>query len=147
MSDKNKTMRCPICSNEIPADSAQCPNCMFDFEKLLADEAPESEEKKADSEFFDKVFIHESDRKALKTLKMIPGFSKIMKKFIKIFNEKQFKIINLSSNIRIDENQMPEIYNMLPPYARSSALTFPKYILNLMLFRMHTPTEIQTRLL
>ena len=41
------------------------------------------------------VFIHESDRAALKALKAIPGFSQFLKAFMGIWNEKQYKITNM----------------------------------------------------
>ncbi|MBQ9228329.1 MAG: M48 family metalloprotease [Eubacterium sp.] len=85
----------------------------------------------ATDQFYDQPFIHESDRKALKALKAIPGFTPLMKAFIKHWNEKQFKIINLSSNIRIDENQMPEIYNMLPPICEKLHIEVPEIYLEL----------------
>lgn len=49
------------------------------------------------------VFIHESDRAALQALKTILGFSQILKAFMGIWSEKQFKLINMSSNVRLHE--------------------------------------------
>lgn len=102
-----------------------CSKCGANLENLINDNYEENNKK---DDFYNAPFIHESDRKALKALKSIPGFTPIMKKFIKVFNEKEFKILNLSSNIRIDENQMSEIYNMLPPICEKLGMIFLKYI-------------------
>ena len=59
------------------------------------------------------LFIHESDRTALNALKAIPGFTPLLKGFMKIWNEKQFKLMNMSTLVRISEKQMPEYYDML----------------------------------
>lgn len=105
-----------------------CSKCGANLENLINDNYEENNKK---DDFYNAPFIHESDRKALKALKSIPGFTPIMKKFIRVFNEKEFKILNLSSNIRIDENQMSEIYNMLPPICEKLGIDIPEIYLEL----------------
>jgi hypothetical protein len=55
------------------------------------------------------VFLHESDKAALKALQAIPGFSSLMKAYLKAWNEKLFYIQNMSSNIHINDNQLKKI--------------------------------------
>ena len=61
------------------------------------------------------VYLHESDKAALQTLKAIPGFSQLLKTYMSIWNERYWHIINMSSNLRLSEKQMSKYYNMLPP--------------------------------
>ena len=42
-------------------------------------------------------YTHESDRTALKALKAIPGFSALLKGFMNVWDERQQKILNMSS--------------------------------------------------
>ncbi|SEK83800.1 M48 family metallopeptidase [Ruminococcus albus] len=72
------------------------------------------------------LFIHESDRTALNALKAIPGFTPLLKGFMKIWNEKQFKLMNMSTLVRISENQMPEYYEMLKPICKRLGIKVPE---------------------
>lgn len=76
-------------------------------------------------------YMHDSDRAALSALKAIPGFSLLIKAFMKIWNEKQFRIQNLSSNIRISERQLPEYYDLLPPICEKLGIDVPEMYLTL----------------
>ena len=60
-------------------------------------------------------FIHESDKAALDTLKGIPGFTPFIRAFMKVWNEKQFRILNLSSRLKVSEKQLPGYYSRLKP--------------------------------
>ena len=51
------------------------------------------------------VFLHESDKAALNALQSIPGFTQVLKAFMKVWNEKLMYIQNMSTNVRIAENQ------------------------------------------
>lgn len=44
---------------------------------------------------YSELFLHETDKMALDALKAIPGFTTLLKEFMKIWNEKQFRILNL----------------------------------------------------
>ena len=59
-------------------------------------------------------YLHDADRRALRDLKRIPIFDKICSKFIQLFDEKIFGITDMASKIRLSEEQVPRIYNMLP---------------------------------
>lgn len=78
-----------------------------------------------------KYYVHKSDNAALKALKAIPGFNQFIKAFMKIWSERQFRITNMSSCIRINENQMPEYYNMLPPICEKLGIDIPELYLEL----------------
>ena len=79
-------------------------------------------------------YIHDTDRKALEALKAIPGFTQLFKAFMKIWSEKQFKIQNMSSNIRISEKQLSKYYDMLPPICEKLGIAVPEMYLTLDVF-------------
>ncbi len=76
-------------------------------------------------------YMHDSDRAALKALQAIPGFTPLLKAFMKVWNEKQFRIQNMSSNIRINERQLPEFYELLPPICEKLGIDVPEFYLQL----------------
>ena len=53
-----------------------------------------------------RFYMHDSDRKALQALQAIPGFTQVFKAFMRVWSEKQFRIDNMSSNLRISERQL-----------------------------------------
>ncbi|MCI6466801.1 MAG: M48 family metalloprotease [Faecalicatena sp.] len=77
------------------------------------------------------VFMHDSDRAALQALKAIPGFTQLLKAFMKVWNERQFHITNMSSRLRLGENQMAKYYNMLPPICEKLGIEVPELYLEL----------------
>ncbi len=72
------------------------------------------------------VFIHENDRKAMQALKAIPGFTPFLKGFMKVWDERVDRIVNLSSNLRLGENQLKEYYDMLPPICEKLGISVPE---------------------
>lgn len=76
-------------------------------------------------------YYHEDDRKTLEALKAIPGFTPALKAFMKIFNEKMIHGLNMSSKIRLGPNQLPEIYNLLPPICKVLGITEPELYLEM----------------
>ena len=78
-----------------------------------------------------KLYLHDSDKAALATLKAIPGFMQVTKAFMKVWNEQQFKIINMSTNLRLGENQMAKYYNMLPPICEKLGIEVPELYVEL----------------
>lgn len=76
-------------------------------------------------------YIHEMDRKALEALKQIPGFTPLMKGFMKVFNERTFHILNMSGKVRLSETQYPHIYAMLPPICETLGIKEPELYLEL----------------
>ena len=78
-----------------------------------------------------KEYVHESDKAALGALKAIPGFQTIVKGFMKMFSERQYRIVNLSSHIRVSEKQFPQCYEMLPPICEKLGIAVPDLYLEL----------------
>ena len=76
-------------------------------------------------------YIHDSDRSALKALQAIPGFSLLIKGFMNIWNERQEKILNMSTRIRLGENQMKKYYDMLPPICEKLGIPVPDLYIEL----------------
>ena len=50
-----------------------------------------------------RYFIHPDDAKALDSLKSIPGFSAVCHKFMDIFSEREYRIINMASKMKLSE--------------------------------------------
>jgi len=75
------------------------------------------------------IFIHEDDKAALKALESIPGFSQVMKMFMKSFNEKIMYIDNMSSNILISDEQLPKYKQMLIPICEKLDIDVPDLFL------------------
>lgn len=76
-------------------------------------------------------YVHDSDKAALKALKAIPGFHQFVKGFIKIWRERQYRITNMSSCVRINEKQLSQYYNMLPPICEKLGIEIPELYLQL----------------
>lgn len=112
-------MYCKNCGTKLPDEGCFCPNCGCAFGKA----------QKVSLNLSD--FSHPSDEKALKALKAIPGFSALLKAFFKIYNERQFYIQNMSSNLRLCESQLPEYYRMLPPICEKLNIAVPELYLSL----------------
>ena len=83
------------------------------------------------SAFNPEQYTHESDRAALKALQAIPGFSALLKGFMNVWNERQQKILNMSSRIRLGENQMRKYYDMLPPVCEKLGIPVPELYLEM----------------
>lgn len=78
-----------------------------------------------------KYYLHKSDKAALKALKAIPGFSKLMKTFMSVMYERQFRISNMSTNVRINDNQLKFYYDMLPPICEKLGIEIPELYLDI----------------
>ena len=72
------------------------------------------------------IFTHDQDRATLQALKAIPGFTQLLKAFMKVWNERQFRIQNMSTNLRINEKMLPQYYNMLPPICEKLGIEVPE---------------------
>ena len=66
------------------------------------------------------------DRRAFDALNTFPKFVKLKEAYIANFDEKAAKIDFLSSAIRLNENQMPEIYNLLLPVCEKLGIEVPE---------------------
>ena len=77
------------------------------------------------------LFLHPTDKAAMKALKAIPGFNQFVKAYMNIWNERQFRIINMSSKLKISEKQMKKYYDMLPPICEKLGIEVPELYLEL----------------
>ena len=71
-------------------------------------------------------YIHEMDRKAFAALNTFPRFVKLVEAYHANYDEKATRIRLLSSAVRISENQMPEIYRLLPPICEKLGIEMPE---------------------
>lgn len=78
-----------------------------------------------------KLYIHDSDKAAMTALKAIPGFSQVMKAFMKIWSEQQLRLVNMSTNLQLNEKQMAKYYNMLPPICEKLGIEVPDLFVEL----------------
>ena len=77
------------------------------------------------------LFTHDSDRAALQALKAIPGFTQLLKAYMNIWNERQYRIENMSSNLRISDRQMKKYHDMLPPICEKLGIDVPDMYMKL----------------
>ena len=77
------------------------------------------------------LLLHPSDKAALRALKAIPGFSQLVKGYMGVINERQMRIINMSSNLRLSEEQMPEVYRLLYPICEKLGIKVPELYLEM----------------
>ena len=78
-----------------------------------------------------KQFIHPKDVEAQKALEAIPAFKSLTKEYISIISEKRILIQNMSGGIKLGYNQLPEIYNLLPPICDKLGIDIPELYLEL----------------
>ena len=78
-----------------------------------------------------KFYTHPADRAALKALKAIPGFHQLMKAIMSIWNERLMYIENMSTNLRVNENQLKKYYDMLPPICEKLGIDVPELYVKL----------------
>lgn len=77
------------------------------------------------------LYIHDSDKAALAALKAIPGFDQVVKAFMKLWNERQYKLINMSTNLRLSDNQLAKYYHLLPPICEKLGIDIPELYVKL----------------
>lgn len=119
-----KKSACISCGKELDGDILFCPYCGTPIEK-------EPPKEVSQVEFTESIFLHESDKAALKALKSIPGFTTVFKAFMNVWSERQFRIQNMSSKIKLSEEQMPKYYNMLSPICEKLNIDIPELYLEL----------------
>lgn len=76
-------------------------------------------------------FIHPDDAATLKALQSIPALPTLMKKVFEYGYDEICWSNNVTSNIRLGETQMPEVYNHLPPICRQLGIPIPELYLNM----------------
>lgn len=76
-------------------------------------------------------FIHPEDAAALRQLENIPGFPTLVKKFYALGYEKLMYGSNMASYIRLSENQLPNLYQHLPPICKTLSIDEPEFYLEM----------------
>ncbi|MCL2048703.1 MAG: M48 family metallopeptidase [Defluviitaleaceae bacterium] len=71
-------------------------------------------------------YYHEQDKRTLDELTAIPGFTPLLKAFMKVFNEKLLHNVNMANKLRLGPKQLPNIYNMLPPICEKLGIDEPE---------------------
>lgn len=76
-------------------------------------------------------FIHSEDDAALRQMENIPGFAALVKKILSIGIENLQYGVNMASNIRLSEKQLPNIYKHLPPICKRMGIPEPEFYLKM----------------
>lgn len=74
-------------------------------------------------------YQHPLDQSALRALKAIPGFTPLLKLYLKTFTERAFYVENNSSHIELSPRQIPEVYDLLPPICDKLGIPVPHLFL------------------
>lgn len=77
------------------------------------------------------LFIHPADKAAMNALQAIPGFAAFTKAYLSIWNERQYRIMNMSSNLKVSEKQMKKYYDMLFPICEKLGIAVPELYIKL----------------
>lgn len=72
------------------------------------------------------LYEHDLDRQAADALNQFPKFVKLLESYSVNYDEKAAKIDLLSTAIRLGENQMPEVYGLLPPICEQLGIDTPE---------------------
>ncbi len=129
MENWSQTIICLNCGATLDKSMRFCPRCGC--------KNPQAEEEPIPTRIVNggapapACYMHESDKAALKALKALPAFSALTKAFMNVWQERQFRILNMSSNIRLGENQLPQYYNMLPPICEKLGIPVPELYLTM----------------
>lgn len=75
--------------------------------------------------------IHPEDARTLKALKSIPALPKLMEKIFHYGYDEIAWSENVTTNLRLSEKQMPDIYNRLPPICRRFGIPVPELYLQM----------------
>ena len=77
------------------------------------------------------LYKHDLDKKAFDALNAFPKLVKLQQAYSANVDEKIAKIEMLSTAIRLSENQLPEIYNLLPPICSKLGIAAPELYMEL----------------
>ena len=75
--------------------------------------------------------IHPEDAKALNALKSIPALPKLMEKVFQYGYDELAWSENVTTNLRLSEKQMPEVYRRLPPICERLGIPVPELYLQM----------------
>ena len=60
-----------------------------------------------------RAFEHPADRAALTALRAVPGFDQLIRVASSMLRERQYRLVHLSSSVRVDERQFPRLHELL----------------------------------
>ena len=72
------------------------------------------------------AYRHHLDQCAFDALNKFPKFVKLCEAYAANYTEILAKIGNMSDLIRLNENQMPEVYEVLPPICEKLGIDVPE---------------------
>jgi len=75
--------------------------------------------------------IHPEDKAALESLQGIPGFETALKWFMKHYSEQSLHGINMGRKLRLGNQQIPNLYQLLPPVCSKLGIKEPEFYLEL----------------
>jgi Zn-dependent protease with chaperone function len=87
--------------------------------------------KETSMNFSPRDFIHPEDHAALENLKSLPLFSACVKTFMKAISEQFLHGINMAQKVRLGPEQLPEIYQYLPPVCAAFGIEEPEFYLEM----------------
>lgn len=70
-------------------------------------------------------YQHDLDRQTLASLRSIPGFTALLKAFMKVYDERIAFISTKSTHVEITSHQLPEYYEMVPPICEKLGIDIP----------------------
>ena len=76
--------------------------------------------------YYAELYVHNLDMRAMDALNRFPKFVKLVEAYSANYDEKLEKMRLLSTAIRLGENQMPEIYELLPPVCERLGIETPE---------------------
>lgn len=76
-------------------------------------------------------YVHPEDQAALENLKAIPAFAACLRSFMKIGIERSIHGLSMASKIRLGPEQLPQIYNILPPVCQMLGIDEPEFYLEM----------------
>lgn len=81
--------------------------------------------------FSAREFIHPEDQAALENLKSIPLFSTCIQMFMKAIPERFLHGLSMAQKIRLGPEQLPELYQHLPPTCAALGIEEPEFYLEM----------------
>ena len=71
------------------------------------------------------LYMHDLDRKATAALRAFPMLPKLQELYSTFIEDPAIQVNHLANHVRLGENQMPEIYNLLPPICETLGTDVP----------------------
>lgn len=76
-------------------------------------------------------YIHPEDEAARRNMEAIPGFASAMKIIMRYYSEQLYHGLNMANKIRLSPNQLPDIYQKLPPICKKLNINEPEFYLEM----------------